>query len=137
MTSSRARGRSRLALAWVAAAVLGAVLAVAGLAVHRHVDAGLPWGLVLALAAAFFATRAAGMLGGRAAAVALAAGYGAVLALTMSSRPEGDYLVAADALGYSFLLGAIAVLGIAVVLSVSGARHTSPGPAGHPRTLGS
>lgn len=136
MTSSRGRERAR-PLGYVGAALLGALLAVAGLAVYRHVDLRVPWGLILALAATYFATRAAGILGGRAAAVACAAGYGVVLVLTMSRRAEGDYLVAADALGYAFLLGTIVVLGIGVIVSVSGARHTVPDPAGRPRTLGS
>lgn len=111
------------------------MIAVAGLAVHRHVDAGLPWGLVLALVAALFATTAAGILAGRVGAVVLAGGYAAVLVLTLSSRAEGDYLVAGDTLGYAFLLGALVALGIGVVATPRGARHTSPARRSDPRTL--
>ncbi|WP_228551546.1 DUF6113 family protein [Mumia zhuanghuii] len=133
----RALGRDRVSrpLAYVGGAVLGAVIAVAGLAVHRHVDAGLPWGLVLALVTALFATTAAGILAGRVGAVVLAGGYAAVLVLTLSSRAEGDYLVAGDTLGYAFLLGALVALGIGVVATPRGARHTSPARRSDPRTL--
>ena len=111
------------------------MIAVAGLAVHRHVDAGLPWGLVLALVTALFATTAVGILAGRVGAVVLAGGYAAVLVLTLSSRAEGDYLVAGDTLGYAFLLGALVALGIGVVATPRGARHTSPARRSDPRTL--
>lgn len=138
MTSSRARADSRSArpLALLLAAVVGAVLCVAGLVVHRHVAGPVPWGLVLALGTVLVTLRAAALVGGTAAAVVLAVSYGAVLLLTMSSRPEGDYLVAADALGYSFLLGSLVVLGAGVVLAARGAGHIASETVDRPRRLG-
>ncbi|MGH1562036.1 DUF6113 family protein [Mumia sp. DW29H23] len=124
-------------LALVLAAVLGVVLCIGGLVVHRHVDLHVPWGLILALAALLVTLRAAGLVAGVAGAVVLALAYGVVLLLTMSSRPEGDYLVAADALGYAFLLGSLVVLGLGVVLAVRGAGHIERGTVDRPRTLGS
>lgn len=127
--------RSARPLILVAAALLGVVVCVLGLVVYRHVDAHVPWGLVLALAAALLTTRAAGYLAGTVGAVAFAVPYAVVLLLTMSSRPEGDYLVAADALGYTFLLGALVALGVGVALTARDPGHTAGARADVPRTL--
>ncbi|KAA1422683.1 hypothetical protein FE697_010905 [Mumia zhuanghuii] len=124
-------------LALALAALLGVALCVAGLVVHRHVDASIPWGLVLTLATVVVTIRAAGYAVGKAGAYVLAGAYAVVLFLGTSSRPEGDYLVAADTLGYAFLLGSLAALVVGIVWTTRGAGHTVPGPAGGPRTLGS
>ncbi|WP_370618184.1 DUF6113 family protein [Mumia qirimensis] len=124
-------------LVLVLAVLLGAAVCVAGLVVHRHVDLSVPWGLLLVLATVVLATRAAGYLVGTAGAVALAGGYGVVLFLGTSSRPEGDYLVAADTLGYAFLLGSLAALVAGLLWTMRGAGHIAPGRPDDPRTLGS
>jgi hypothetical protein len=40
------------------------------------------------------------------------------------ARPEGDYLLVGDGLGYAFLLGGMATVAIAVVSSIAGQSHT-------------
>ncbi|MEV0223267.1 DUF6113 family protein [Streptomyces sp. NPDC050704] len=87
--------------------VLGAVVGVAG----GLVQAGwFPGGLLLALAgAAGLFLGGAQATGGRAGAVAPAAGWMVAVILLTASRPEGDFLFAAGAGSYLFLLGGMAV----------------------------
>ncbi|MFJ8939053.1 DUF6113 family protein [Streptomyces sp. NPDC102365] len=87
--------------------VLGAVVAVAG----ALVQAGwFPGGLLLALAgAAGLFLGGSRATGGRAGAVAPAAGWMIAVVLLTASRPEGDFLFAAGAGSYLFLLGGMAV----------------------------
>lgn len=111
----------------VAYALAGAVLCLAALIVHRHVwrvlGMELPWGLVLALVASFLAVRAAGLLDGTAAgAVCCAAGWTAVLLYLFGGRTEGDYLLAADGLGYGLILGGLIAVGAGVFLTLGGPR---------------
>ncbi|KAA0929781.1 DUF6113 family protein [Streptomyces apricus] len=87
--------------------LLGGVVAVAGSLVQ---SGWFPGGLLLALAAA------AGLFlgglratGGRAGAVVPAAGWMIAVVLLTSSRPEGDFLFAAGAGSYLFLLGGMTV----------------------------
>jgi hypothetical protein len=87
------------------------------------------------VAAAFAVTRSAGILVDTAGAVLVALPYAVLLLLAMSSRPEGDYLIAADWLGYSFLLGSLVALGAGVALTVRDPGHTPGDPLEDARTL--
>ncbi|GAB2816518.1 DUF6113 family protein [Streptomyces chlorus] len=87
--------------------LLGAVVGVAGALVQ---PAWFPGGLLLALAAeAGLCLGGALALRSRAGAASAAAGWVLVVLLLTVSRPEGDFLFAAGAGSYLFLLGGIAV----------------------------
>ncbi|MEU2897591.1 DUF6113 family protein [Streptomyces sp. NPDC001273] len=111
--------------AYLGLLVLGAVTGVAGALVQ---PASFPGGLLLALAGeAALVLGAARVMGGRAGGVAVAAGWMAVVVLLTASRPEGDFLFAAGAGSYLFLLGGI---GVAVICATLGAgRQPDGGPA--------
>ncbi|MER6111565.1 DUF6113 family protein [Streptomyces hirsutus] len=108
--------------------LLGAVVGVAGALVQ---PAWFPGGLLLALAA-----EAGLCLGGslalrsRAGAASAGGGWVIVVLLLTVSRPEGDFLFAAGAGSYLFLLGGIAVAVMCATLA--------PGrqPQGDPVRLG-
>ncbi|MFR9798500.1 DUF6113 family protein [Streptomyces sp. MS06] len=100
---------------YLALALLGAATGVAG----SLVQAGwFPGGLLLALAgsAGVFlgGARAAGR---RAGAVAPAVGWVVTVILLTASRPEGDFLFAAGAGSYLFLLGGMATAVICATLA--------------------
>ncbi|MCR6030617.1 hypothetical protein GGQ22_04070 [Nocardioides sp. zg-579] len=88
----------------VGSAALGVVVAIAAVAVHQ-----LWWGLLLGAAASLAAVVALPARWSTRPPFAL--GYAAVLAAAVQRRPEGDYLVPADASGYL-------LLGLALVLLV-------------------
>ncbi|NGO45875.1 DUF6113 family protein [Streptomyces ureilyticus] len=101
---------------------LGAVVGAAGGLVQ---SGWFPGGLLLALAgAAGLFLGAARALGSRAGAVAPAAGWMVAVILLTASRPEGDFLFAAGAGSYLFLLGGMAV---AVMCATLGAGRQPPG----------
>lgn len=109
------------AAAVAAGAVLGAVLAVFAVAVHRigwRVGGVLvPWGLALAVSTPVVCGVAAGLLvGKRAGRVAFGAGWLATIVVLMLGRPEGDVVIAPDWLGWAFL-----VLGVGPVAILVGA----------------
>ncbi|MFI9175127.1 DUF6113 family protein [Streptomyces lincolnensis] len=96
--------------------VLGALVGVAG----ALVQAGwFPGGLLLALAGEagllLGGARAAGSRGG---AVAPAAGWMIAVILLTASRPEGDFVFAAESGSYLFLLGGMAVAVICATLGL-------------------
>ena len=106
-------------------AVTGVAVGVLAVLVHRVDTVGLPWGMVLAVLASpasSLGLRAAGA--GRRALLAYGgAWFVAVLGL-LSGRPEGDYLVAGDAVGWGFLvLAAGAVMVVTVLGVVAAPRH--------------
>lgn len=113
------------------AAALGAVVAMAGLLAHR--DAArlgavpLPWGLVLALLAAFAVVVAAGSLAGASAAALAAGGWVVCVLLALRGRPEGDFLMAADALGQIFTWGGMVTVAAAFVVALRSVAVRSPG----------
>lgn len=87
--------------------VLGAVVGVAGGLLQA---AWFPGGLLLALLGATgLFLGGARATGGRAGAVAPAAGWMISVVLLTSTRPEGDFLFGAGAGSYLFLLGGMAV----------------------------
>lgn len=105
--------------------VLGAVVGVAGALVQ---PAWFPGGLLLALAGeAGLVLGASRVMRGRAGGAVVAAGWTLIVILLTASRPEGDFLFAAGAGSYLFLLGGIAV---AVICAMLGAgRQPGTGPA--------
>lgn len=104
--------------------VLGAGVAGLALLVHR---AAVPWGLLLAVAASG-AGGLALVAAGRAGVLGYAAGWCVVVLLVLAGRPEGDYLVGGDLLGWGFLLLACGGVFAATVLGiVRTARSTDDG----------
>lgn len=104
----------------MACAFLGAVLGLASLLVHREAlrvaGVPLPWGLLLGLATTYavitaLAATPAGLRGSAGCGI----GWFLLVLATQRSRPEGDFLVAGDWLGTSFVLGGMAVVAVAVV----------------------
>ena len=102
------------------AAVLGAGVAVLALVVHRDAervhDLLLPWGLALATLGSVLPSLALTAAGaGRWAVGAYGAGWCLVVMGLLGGRTEGDYLVAADARGWGFLVVAsVAVVAVTV-----------------------
>lgn len=90
---------------------------------HRHVwrdlPVDVPWGTLLALASAFTVVRAAGLLAGVQGVVGVAVGWVVMVLVLQPARPEGDFLLAGDALGYGFLLGGLATVAAAVVTGIA------------------
>ncbi len=87
--------------------VVGAGSGVAAVAVHGHW-----WGLALAAAAVLATLVAVGP--GWTTRLPFAVGFGLVVARLAVARPEGDYVVAADAKGYLLLLLALVVVATAI-----------------------
>ena len=105
---------SRLLLHGVAG-VAGALAGVLGSFVHALPTAGLPGGLLCALAlscAVFVTARLAA--GGRSGAAAAAAGWLGPVLLLSAPRPEGDLVVAGSGAGYTWLLGGTLLAGLAI-----------------------
>ncbi|WP_370291064.1 DUF6113 family protein [Nocardioides sp.] len=106
----------------LALAVLGVAVGVSSVAVHA-----LAWGLPLGIAtvAAVLVALPAG-LSGR---FAFAVGWVGVLVVAMVRRPEGDFLIASDLLGYLLLAQGLVVLavGTAGVVPRRGARSRGEG----------
>ena len=100
------------------ALLLGAVVALASVAVHRDAAGPLPWGLVLALGATFAVPWAlAGVPGQRRLVTSYALGWVVLLGLVVTGRPEGDYAVAGDLPGYALMTAGLVlvVLGLAAL----------------------
>jgi hypothetical protein len=91
-----------------AVVVVAAVVAVCASLVSRGVwrtpPVTLPWGLVLATAGSVALVVIARTLGGRGLGLAAGVGWVGGIAATLVFHPGGDYLLASDALGISFLL---------------------------------
>ena len=88
--------------------LLGAAVAVCAVALHNRW-----WGLALGLAATAAALGA--LPGGWWRRTAFGVGWVVALGLLSVERPEGDYLVAAEASGYVLLAAGLVVLVVAVV----------------------
>lgn len=116
---------ARRAVAYLGLLVLGAVAGVAGALVQ---PAWFPGGLLLALAGeAGLVLGGTRVMRGRGGGAAVAAGWIVVVVLLTASRPEGDFLFAAGAGSYLFLLGGIAVAVMCATLG--GGRQPDGGPA--------
>ncbi|GCB49552.1 DUF6113 family protein [Streptomyces sp. NL15-2K] len=103
------------AAAYLGLFVLGVVVGIAGALVQ---SGWFPGGLLLALAGeaglCLGGARAAGSRGG---AVAPAGGWMIAVILLTASRPEGDFVFAAESGSYLFLLGGMAVAVICATLA--------------------
>jgi hypothetical protein len=98
---------ARRGLAAIALLLAGAMVGLAAVWVH-----GRGWGLALAAAA----TLAAELTVPRGAPrVAYAAGWVVSSAYFVLARPEGDFVVGSDPVGYAFLVLGLVVLGVGVV----------------------
>lgn len=111
----------------VAAAAVGSALAVLASVLHRMVwrssSLTLPWGLALGVAASVLGGIAAGvLLGRRAGTLTLATGWVLTLYWLLRGRPEGDYLVAADPLGWGFLAASVGAMAVLVGASLTARR---------------
>ncbi len=109
----------RTSLRVACGALLGAVVAVLVLLTHRDeidvLGVRVPAGLVLAVVASAMPSLALRILAGSAAVAGYGAGWALVVLLAITGRPEGDYLVAGDWLGWTFLgLASLAVVVVTV-----------------------
>lgn len=103
--------------------VLGAGVAGSALLVHR---AGVPWGLLLAVVASALGALALAAVGaGLAGVLGYAVGWCGVVLLVLAGRPEGDYLVGGDLLGWGFLLLACGGVFAATVLGIVLTGHSA------------
>lgn len=114
--------------------VMGAAVGVAATAVHRLEAGAFGAALPLGLALAVLATFAVALVLRRIPvpsrlATSYAVGWLVVFALALQGRPEGDYLVAGDAVGYALMLTAAGVLALGLV---PGRRVVDSGSAGGP-----
>ncbi|QIK74161.1 hypothetical protein [Nocardioides piscis] len=87
--------------------VAGAACGAAATLVHRW-----GWGLAIGLFAAVLGVVALPAGSRR---LAFAAGWMAAVGLALWPRPEGDYLIAADAVGYALLIASFGVFLVALV----------------------
>jgi len=93
----------------------GAAAGVLGSFVHPLRVAGLPGGLLLALALCVTVIGAAGLLvGSRSGAGAAAVGWLVMVLLFAAPRAEGDLVVAGDPAGYLWLFGGTLAAGLAI-----------------------
>jgi hypothetical protein len=102
-------------IAHLGALMLGAVVALAALMVHRS---AFPWGLLLAVATSVavpWRLLCSRLLRTGA---AYAVGWLVVLGVALVGRPEGDFVLAGDLEGYTLIAGSLAVLasGVASLL---------------------
>lgn len=100
--------------------VVGAVSAVAAVAVHGHW-----WGLALAGAAALATLVAVGP--GWSTRLPFAAGFGLVVVRLAVTRPEGDFVLAADVHGYLMLALTLVVVAVALATLPRPSRDRAPG----------
>ena len=119
--------RWRTGLRVVSGALLGAVVAVLVLLTHRDevelFGLRVPAGLVLAVVASVLTSLALRSLAGSAAVAGYGVGWCLVVLVAINGRSEGDYLVAGDWLGWTFL--ALCTLGV-VVVTVRGTLPDKP-----------
>jgi hypothetical protein len=103
--------------------VLGAAVAVASVAVYRSTALGVPFGLLLAVAASLGTAARLRWSRRPRLAASYAAGFLVVFGLVIAGRPEGDYAVASDVRGYTLMAASLAVL----VLGVTALGAPRPG----------
>lgn len=109
--------------------MLGAVVGVLAVLVHRSGTGPIPAGLALAVLAS-----PAGAVGlwaagaARAASTAYGLGWAVAVFWLLAGRPEGDYLVAGDTAGWVFLFGSAGAVTVATVLGGLVPRRRTRGP---------
>ncbi len=104
----------------VGALLLGVLVAVASVAVHRtSLPLGLVVGLTTTFAVAWWLLRSSHprTVG------SYVAGWLGVLVLALAGRPEGDFVLASDLPGYTLMLAALPLLVVALV-GLAGRRRT-------------
>lgn len=122
--------RSLLVLPLAAA---GAAAGLLGSFVHPLTAGLLPFGLLLAGALSAADVVTAGLLAGRAGAVATGLGWVSAVLVLSGRRPEGDLVVPGTALGYGWLLGGT-VLVIGAAALPYGRYRRFRAPAAAPKT---
>lgn len=105
---------------YVGALLLGGVVALAAVAVHRVDVRGLPVGLVLAVAASVATAWQLRRSAVPRTTAAYCLGWVAVVGVTLAGKPEGDFAVAGDVPGYTLMLTGFLLVVIGV--SALGAR---------------
>ena len=98
--------------------LLGAAVALAGLAVHRR---AFPAGLLLAMLASYATSWWLFTSARRRTAATYAAGWLVVLAAAVVGRREGDFVLAGDLAGYAFIVVGLGHVVVAVV-ALAGSR---------------
>ncbi len=111
----------------VLAALVGATVALAAVAVHRTMVEGLPVGLVVSLGATLVVAWAL-RLQHRRLAASYCLGWVVTVGLTITGRPEGDYAIASDLRGYLLMAVSLAVIVIGLTSLASRDSPSSPGP---------
>ncbi len=117
--------RPRRVLAGAGAALGGLAAGLLGSFAHATTSYGVPVGLVAGLGLGLAVVATAGLAtGGRGPAACAALGWVAVVFLLTTRRPEGDLVVPATLLGYTWLLG-----GTLVVVAAASWPYASTGPS--------
>ena len=101
----------------VVALLVGAAVALASLAAHRSL---FPLGLLVALATTYAVPW--WLLRSRhpRTAASYAVGWLAVLAVAVTGRPEGDYVLGSDLDGYALLVGSLGLVVVGIVAFAGG-----------------
>ncbi|MFC7647818.1 DUF6113 family protein [Streptosporangium lutulentum] len=128
--------------AYAVLVMLGLLMGVLGGFQHSWYIRPVPVSAVAWVAVLFAVCYGAGrMMGGKLAALAPAAGWMVITVIWLTSRPEGDLIIANDLSGYVYLYGGLAAILTGVLLSPSASRswlltpHSyGPRPA-EPRSL--
>lgn len=111
------------ALLTVPAGLAGGVAGLLGSFLHPLTVGWLPVGLLVGFALTAAVVVTSGLLLGRPGAAAAAVGWLVVVLVLAAQRPEGDLVVPASGLGYTWLLGGtLLVLGCAALPYPSTAR---------------
>lgn len=108
------------------ALLLGGVVALAAVAVHRMAAAGVPVGLLLGGAASLGTAWHLRRSAVPRSAATYTLGWVAVLGVALAGKPEGDFAVAGDVQGYSLMVVGflLAALGVTALLSGRPGRAT-------------
>lgn len=99
--------------------LMGAAVAVAAVAVHRidvpALGGSAPVGLLLALSASYAMVWALRLIEEPArTAMSFALGWMVAFVFLLFGRPEGDYLVAADGVGYTLMVAGLVLVGLGI-----------------------
>ena len=123
-------------LGYLLALVAGVAAGLLGSFTFAYTRGSLPVGLLVALCLCLVVFVASGLLlSSRAAAVVATGGWLVSVGVLSMKRPEGDLIVPATALGYSWLLVGTLVAGLSLVVpyrAMSADRHRSGKPADTP-----
>jgi hypothetical protein len=106
----------------LACLVLGSVVAVAAVAVHRS---AFPLGLLLALVTTFAVPWRLLRSTRPRAAASYVVGWLVVLAVVVPGRPEGDYALAGDVRGYALMAAGFVLLLLGIVALAGGRRPSA------------